>query len=296
MSNKLNEFLESLKPIVDKACIVNNNNPSELLSILDMCERIHIFNKFEMYGLSEESINNLDLEDIKLKAETLNTLFLFIKNNPKIQEIIEDTDKTKLIKCLNRVTYELYKIIYQRSKNDSILDRLFYLCFLVLNAVLSDKIVEMDNFISSYLVETFDNLENTEGIELLQIDTLHLILSLSKRIKNADDISEIKKLINRVDERLNFLQDTEINSNCLNANNVLIITIIANIQCALKIVMSYLTTGYMEENIYPLIDSYSLNAYKIAEQGNLENYKILSNMLGYGLEALCRNSIWEMGV
>ena len=28
--------------------------------------------------------------------------------------------------------------------------------------------------------------------------------------------------------------------------------------------MSYLTTGYMEENIYPLIDSYSLNAYKIA--------------------------------
>ena len=112
MSNKLNEFLESLKPIVDKACIVNNNNPSELLSILDMCERIHIFNEFEMYGLSEESINNLDLEDIKLKAETLNTLFLFIKNNPKIQEIIEDTDKTKLIKCLNRVTYELYKIIY----------------------------------------------------------------------------------------------------------------------------------------------------------------------------------------
>lgn len=240
--------------------------------------------KSELFEMSEESINNLDLEDIKLKAETLNTLFLFIKNNPKIQEIIEDTDKTKLIKCLNRVTYELYKIIYQLSKNDSILDRGFYLCFLVLNAVLSDKIVEMDNFISSYLVETFDNLENTDGIELLQIDTLHLILSLSKRIKNADDISEIKKLINRVDERLNFLQDTEINSNCLNANNVLIITIIANIQCALKIVMSYLTTGYMEENIYPLIDSYSLNAYKIAEQGNLENYKILSSMLGYGLK------------
>ena len=70
MSNKLNEFLESLKPIVDKACIVNNNNPSELLSILDMSERIHIFNEFEMYGLSEESINNLDLEDIKLKANS----------------------------------------------------------------------------------------------------------------------------------------------------------------------------------------------------------------------------------
>ena len=52
--------------------------------------------------------------------------------------------------------------------------------------------------------------------------------------------------------------------------------------------------SFMEENIYPLIDSYSLNAYKIAEQGNLENYKILSNMLGYGLGALCRNSIWEI--
>ena len=129
MSNKLNEFLESLKPIVDKACIVNNNNPSELLSILDMCERIHIFNEFEMYGLSEESINNLDLEDIKLKAETLNTLFLFIKNNPKIQEIIEDTDKTKLIKCLNRVTYELYKIIYQHLKlrnKDKIIYQVYY--------------------------------------------------------------------------------------------------------------------------------------------------------------------------
>lgn len=294
MSNKLNEFLESLKPIVDKACIVNNNNPSELLNILDMCERIHIFNEFEMYELSEESINNLDLEDIKLKAETLNTLFLFIKNNPKIQEIIEDTDKTKLIKCLNKVTYELYKIIYQHSKNESILDRLFYLCFLALNAVLSDKIVEMDNFISSYLAETFDNLENKEVIELLQINILHLILSLSKRIKNIDDISKIKNIIDSIDKQLSSLQDIEIKSDCLNTNNVLIITIVANIQCALKIVMSYLTTGYMEENIYPLIDSYALNAYKIAEQGNLENYKILSNMLGYGLGALCRNSIWEI--
>lgn len=26
----------------------------------------------------------------------------------------------------------------------------------------------------------------------------------------------------------------------------------------------------------------------------LENYKILSNMLGYGLEALCRNSIGKL--
>ncbi len=294
MSNKLNEFLESLKPIIDKACIVNNNNPSELLSVLDLCERIHIFNEFEMHKLSEESINNLDLEDIKLKAETLNTLFLFIKNNPKIQEIIEDTDKTKLIKCINRVTYELYKIIYQLSQNEIILDRLFYLCFLALNAILSDKIVEMDNFISSYIAQTFCNIENKEVIELLQIDILHLILCLSKRIKNADDISEIKKLINRIDEQLSILQDIEIKSDCLNTNNVLIITIVANIQCALKIVMSYLTTGYMEENIYPLIDSYVLNAYKIAEQGDLENYKILSNMLGYGLGTLCRNSIWDI--
>ena len=191
MSNKLNEFLESLKPIVDKACIVNNNNPSELLSILDMCERIHIFNEFEMYGLSEESINNLDLEDIKLKAETLNTLFLFIKNNPKIQEIIEDTDKTKLIKCLNRVTYELYKIIYQLSKNDSILDRLFYLCFLVLNAVLSDKIVEMDNFISSYLVETFDNLEKYNNISAYYTDDS---IKKIEKLSNSEFMNELDNL------------------------------------------------------------------------------------------------------
>ena len=68
MNNKLNKFLESLKPIIDKACIVNKNNPSELLSILDMCERIHIFNEFEMYGFSDE-IRKGKNYDTRIKKE-----------------------------------------------------------------------------------------------------------------------------------------------------------------------------------------------------------------------------------
>ena len=77
MNNKLTIFLESLNPIIDKAHVVDKDNTSELLNILDLCEKIHLYNKFDIRNLSEENITKLDIEDIRLKAETLNALFLF---------------------------------------------------------------------------------------------------------------------------------------------------------------------------------------------------------------------------
>lgn len=39
MNNKLTIFLESLNPIIDKAHVVDKDNTSELLNILDLCEK-----------------------------------------------------------------------------------------------------------------------------------------------------------------------------------------------------------------------------------------------------------------
>ncbi len=294
MNNKLTIFLESLNPIIDKAHVVDKDNTSELLNILDLCEKIHLYNKFDIRNLSEENITKLDIEDIRLKAETLNALFLFIKNNPKIQEVIKNKNKAGVIKTINKVTCELYKIIYQTYSGDSKLEKEFYFCFLVLHAILSDKIVEIDNFISSNIESIFCISETDKSIETIQIDTLHLIVKLCHRIKNADNIKEIKSLIRKIDSQLCDLQDAELVNDSLNIDNVLIITIIANIQCALKIVSEYLTTGKTNENIYPLLDSYTSNSFKIAEQGTLDNYKTLSNLLGYALNILCKNSVWEI--
>ena len=294
MNNKLTTFLESLNPIINKAYIVDRDNASELLNILDLCEKVHIYNKFDIENLSNENIKRLDIEDVKFKAETLNALFLFIKNNPKIQEVLKDKNKSGLIKTLNKVTCELYKIIYQIYPCDSKIEKEFYFCFIVLHAILSDKIVEIDDFISSNIENVFGISETDKPIETIQIDTLHLIVKLCHRIKNADDIKEIKNLIRKIDVQLCDIQDTELVNDSLSIDNVLIITIIANIQCALKIVTEYLTTGKTNENIYPLLDTYTSNSFKIAEQGFLDNYKTLSNLLGYALNVLCKNSVWEI--
>ena len=298
LDNKLDIVVDRLVSILDK----NSSDIGDVLKILNDQEIFGLQDKFSDIP-TEFLFDQLKLNDIKIKADAISSLIPVLLNNPKILNSLEDRDGDKsqntrnLLKELYQISYDLGKTLFLNNIYENSIERLSVLVLSSINGVLADKVTEIDCFISDHLEQfNSESISSKTDLEQLIYKCYFLILLLLRKVRLQSDKDVTLKVINECHTLLETVQNFESDANELNLETGFLIGGLANIVYILGVVRSYIYTGKTdtESGIYPMLETYCFNAIKLLENTQDVGLIKISNLLKFGLERICRNSIWEI--
>ncbi len=256
-------MLEQLKEILS----TEGQEISALLDVLSKQEKIKLHQYFDV---PFDPID--DLDDVKIKFFALNALFIYIKNNPSIEEKLKTAD-IDLEKLACKI-YELVAVAYAEEKNWK-----FYF-YLSSYAVLADK---------ATLIIGTTRPENSDSGDLLS-QTLRFFTDFNFPVRLKRDLQDRKNNLDVLKQGFADIQDSD---SITNQGQLYEIIALSNLISIGEKLQSYLFAGE-GRNIPTSINSEVSNAIKVfAEIGNNE-WELICSLLRLVLQKHYENSIWAV--
>lgn len=291
IENNLEPILEKLRRILDK----DSDDIAHVIQILGKEETKYLKRKLNVLVEPGHSKNYYD--DIHIKAESINTLLIFLLNHSKLKEIFQEskTSRKEFILNLHNISYELRKVYFLYLKDNQLPDQLYNLIIAVCNGILADRVSDVDLFVRKNVPGIEEFMEDLIPIDQLKNRIYLIILLLLRRIGNLNEKNILEQEIIACEKLLGSLQKKEMEGNTFEISNGILIGGFANLLFVLRSVFKYLTSGKTGsgEGIDSLIRTYTFNAFKLFENSH-ESLASASSLLNYALERICSNSIWQV--
>ena len=240
---------------------------SYLLQIISKQEELKLKSYF--LDINDFIFSQAEKDDIEIKYLALHSLFIYIKNNPSIENEITQTDKKYIYKLALNL-YELSTIIGKKNN--------FYFLLSVLYACLSNQLTFID--FNYYNIDKIkENVHNLEDFVVI------CIISLFMNVTNKDFLEKRKSLLNELDK---IFQKTQ--KECQSEEDILKIVSFSNLVTLTKKVYLYITKG--EGKLDSQIDNYIINSVKVFSKLHYKEWELLSNLLRYAFKNLITHSVW----
>ena len=278
-------MFESIIKDIQRMFSKDSNEISKIMKTLSSHEKEVLEKKINNVFISTENYNK---EDINRVIKALNIIIDIIDNRTNIK------DKNIIIE-INNIIFELYKLQYDlMTSNYEILDADYIITMYAMYSLVCDK----ETMVDKDLRINIDKLkEKNIKKEIYEIEhKLYLsILCIIRRIKNQNDVDEIRNLMKDIQNTLDYIQKIEIRNEEIEYNTI-IIGIIGNLLYAIQNVSEYIISGNNknDNNIYSIIDNYIYNAMQISEFNTNDRLNDVIKVLGKTLKKLCDNSIWKI--
>ena len=251
-------MIEQLKRVLS----AEGDDISALLTILSKQEQI----KLKRYFTPESNSLAFNTDDINIKFYALNALFIYIKNNPSIEDQLKSSDID--IDQIAVKIYELANIIYTKQPT------WVHFFYVVAYATLANK--------STLLTEDEQPAENSE----LANKVLKFFIDFAFPIKKQQDIDTQKA--NLVALKLQFKANQE---NAQSQQQLFEIIAISNLVSLADNIQTYLLEG-AGANISAQINNQVADAIKVfADTGN-RKWELICSLLRLLLHKYHENSIW----
>jgi helicase len=293
---QFNILVSHLSTILDK----KSKDIVEVLRILDTQEKNELLLKFNLIDKTDH-FDISKLSDIRVKADAISSLIPVLLNNPILKSSIEkiqnngDNRTRDLLKELYQIGYDLNKTSFYTGNYEDENERLSVLVISSINAILADKVTEADFLINENINDfILKRTEISKDVQKLVYNTYLLILFLLRKVRDQEEKKFAEDTLEECEQLLVKIQGVE--SSTDEINDGFLIGGLANLIYILKSVKTYLYTGKAEteDNIYSMLETYCYNAVKLLENTDQEKLTKVANILKYGLEQICRNSIWEI--
>jgi replicative superfamily II helicase len=245
---------------------------SALLEILSTGEKEKLANYFDESRTQNEQNSLIDDTDIKIKFFALNALFIYIKNNPKIEA--ELVGKTFSIENLAYKIYELSVLIYQKDKT---VENYFYLSSY---AVLADKRTLLSN----------GEKKSFKITDALEANFLKFFISFCFSIDSTQDLEQRKRDLQELKTLFEKSQQAEeINSQ----QDLFSIVALSNLLSLAEKLQAYLLTGE-GNNVSTDINNQTANAITVFFEASNREWEHICSLLRFVLQKHYQNSIWTV--
>ncbi|MCG3695472.1 DEAD/DEAH box helicase [Aliarcobacter butzleri] len=273
-------IIEHINRVLDKTDSTNSN----IVDILHIQSQIELNKRL----LTNDTIcfGDKKIEDIHNKADILTSLCILIHNEPKLQEELADykrKNKKDLLGELYSVSYEIYKILFEKTNEIS------YLIYSVMYSTLADKLPLVNQDIEKFLGNYYVNEQNL--LLKFKENICIAILKIYKLIKDKASKDDLSLSISNLDTLTYEIQSTNLDN--LSIQDSFYIAGLSNINYILKKVSTYLLTGENKDNIYTVINTYTFNTIKLLNNIDKDLLYIVK-ILQVSMQRLCRNSIWNL--
>lgn len=279
---------KKLEDLLAQILNTDNDNVSIVASILCEYENEYLSSLFNKDQFKFSGINSNDLH-IKLDALTI---FIYkIYNNPELaRDYFED--KPDLLLKLHEIAFGLYSnMLREESQDFGIRD----IVLTALYGILSDKVVELDHSLNSYLSTHQKDHEEKTTAKIFN-DTWRFFLFLSKNIASKADLKKIDDFVLSINEMLNDLQDKMLAEETPSINDGIQISITANLIYIFQEYYHYLLHGQLADGgrFTDRLQTYLYNAVKYAELINDNKTKIILVLMKSAFEKLYQKSLWQI--
>jgi hypothetical protein len=219
-------IIEHINRVLDKTDSTNSN----IVDILHIQSQIELNKRL----LTNDTIyfGDKKIEDIHNKADILTSLCILIHNEPKLQEELADykrKNKKDLLGELYSVSYEIYKILFEKTNEIS------YLIYSVMYSTLADKLPLVNQDIEKFLGNYYVNEQNL--LLKFKENICIAILKIYKLIKDKASKDDLSLSISNLDTLTYEIQSTNLDN--LSIQDSFYIAGLSNINYILKKVSTY---------------------------------------------------------
>lgn len=278
-------MLDSIIKDIQRMFSKDSSEISKIMKTLSNHEKEVLENKINNVIINTQNYNK---EDINRIIKALNIIIDIIDNRTNVK------DKNIIIE-INNIIFELYKLQYDLMRSDyQILDMDYITTMYAMYSLVCDKETMVDKVLRIDINKLKEKNIKEESNRLEHKLCLS-ILCVIRRIKNQNDVDEIRNLMKDIQNTLDSMQRIEIVKEEIEYNTI-IIGIIGNLLYAIQNVAEYIISGNNknDNNIYSIIDNYIYNAMQIAEFNTNDRLNDIIKVLGKTLKKLCDNSIWKI--